>query len=184
MPAWIHPLRLTTIDDANIRVSGICSHLEASLSVSPISELATVTLPPYAGIESGIQNRSEVQNCANHAKLIAFALGWVMENNAMKHSIVIEAHCAQSSGAADLVLLNGTTVWLFEAGAGIGSNVEKKHKKDVALLRTEEKSLLLGKLVTEVQRYRVIRTEALGDLPLAARNAVVIKSACGCITRC
>lgn len=101
MPAWIHPLRLTTLANAHARVSGICSHLQNCLTSTSAHSLSTVIVPPYSGVEHGTHDRGEVERCVNHAKLIAFALRWAMEHEGAKAAIVVECHCAQSSGAAD-----------------------------------------------------------------------------------
>jgi hypothetical protein len=171
MPAWIHPIRLTTIADAHERLNAICSHLRACSRACDGQERINVTY--YAGIVADGHDRSEVDRCCGHAELIAVVLGWAEQNTETADAIVTECHAAQSSGGADLVLLKGDTVHLFEAAAGTGINIKQKHKDDVRILVAEEMALLSGRIVKAVKKYRVVPTSVLAGLPLAARSSVL-----------
>ena len=182
MPAYIHAIRLTTVADALQRLTAICTHLEGNVNASPANSAAKIEA--HDGIEDGIHNRGEVETCVRHARLIASVLEWLSSHELMKDATVIECHGSQSYGAADLVVLLRSTVWLFEAGSGTGNNVLKKHRQDLKLLNAEQLSLLRGAVVTEVQKFRVVPPVVLGELPLTARNAVVAHSDAFCIVRC
>jgi hypothetical protein len=173
MPAWIHPIRLTTVANAQSRLAEACHHLTACLEPGEVA--ATVVVGEFPGVESGQKNRAEVQNCVAHAGLLLSALAWAARDQGNDRALVIECHGAQSSGVADLTLLVGDTALLFEASAGAGLNVKKKHKHDVRALAAERAALLKGASVQHVLTFRVVPTAAVGSLPLAARTVLAIE---------
>src|SRR6266436_1012359 len=100
MPAWIHPIRLTTVQDALERLTACCHHLRRCLDCAASTE--EVLIDKHPGLEVGTRNRMEIVNCLNHAELLATALTWANSDPRTAGAIVSECHAAQSSGGADL----------------------------------------------------------------------------------